>query len=150
MSSRRFQDVSSSYTVLVNKFSRCFQDVFTTFVRRTGKTVIYRRICLGHFREIYGQCTKFARVTTVSQVLVFHFTAPFSGCVFRTWPNIYKGVFFVKILTSFKLLTIQDQHSCFPVNIAKVLRARMWKNIRERLLLKISTSVTNLLEGSNS
>ena len=51
MSSRRFQDVSSSYTVLVNKFSRCLQDVFTTFLRRTAKTVIYRRICLGHTSE---------------------------------------------------------------------------------------------------
>ena len=46
--SRRFQDVSLSYTVLVKKFSRCPQDVFTTFLRRTAKTVIYRRICLGH------------------------------------------------------------------------------------------------------
>ena len=37
-SSRRFQDVSSSYAVLVNKFSRCLQDVFTTaFLRRTAK-----------------------------------------------------------------------------------------------------------------
>ena len=48
MSSRRFQGESSSYTVLVNKFSRCLQDVLTTFLRRTAKTVIYRRICLGH------------------------------------------------------------------------------------------------------
>ena len=32
-----------------------------------------------HFWEIYGQCTKFARVTKVSQILVSHFTAPFSG-----------------------------------------------------------------------
>ena len=37
MSSRRFQDVSSSYAVLVNKFSRCLQDVFTMFLRRTAK-----------------------------------------------------------------------------------------------------------------
>ena len=37
MSSRRFQDLSSSYAVLVNKFSRCLQDVFTTFLRRTAK-----------------------------------------------------------------------------------------------------------------
>ena len=44
MSSRRFQNVLSSYTVLVNKFSRCLQDVFTTFLRSTSKTVIYRRI----------------------------------------------------------------------------------------------------------
>ena len=51
VSSRRFQDVSSSYTVLVNKFSRCLQDVFTTFLRRTAKTVVYRRICLGHTSE---------------------------------------------------------------------------------------------------
>ena len=49
--SRRFQDVSLSYTVLVKKFSRCPQDVFTTFLRRTAKTVIYRRICLGHTFE---------------------------------------------------------------------------------------------------
>ena len=51
MSSRRFHDVLSSYTVLVNKFSRCLQDVFTTFLRCTSKTVIYRRICLGHTSE---------------------------------------------------------------------------------------------------
>ena len=37
ISSGRFQDVSSSYTVLVNKFSRCLQNVFTTFLRRTAK-----------------------------------------------------------------------------------------------------------------
>ena len=38
MYSRRFQDVSLSYTVLVNMFSRYLQDVFTTFLRRTEKT----------------------------------------------------------------------------------------------------------------
>ena len=37
LSSRRFQDVSSS-----------FREVFNTFLRRTPKTVIYRGICLGH------------------------------------------------------------------------------------------------------
>ena len=37
MSSRRFQDLSSSYAVLVNKFSRCLQDVFTTFLRCAAK-----------------------------------------------------------------------------------------------------------------
>ena len=51
MPSKRFQDVSSSYTVLVNKFSICLQDVFTTFLRRSAKTVIYRRVCLGHTFE---------------------------------------------------------------------------------------------------
>ena len=48
MSLRRFQDVSSSYTVLVNKYSRCLQDVFPMFLRCTAKTVIYRSICLVH------------------------------------------------------------------------------------------------------
>ena len=51
MSSRRCQDVSSSYTVLVNNFSRCLQDVFPTFLKCTAKTVIYRSICLGHTSE---------------------------------------------------------------------------------------------------
>ena len=44
ISLRRFQDVSSSETVLVNTSSRSFN----TFLRRTPKTVIYRGICLGH------------------------------------------------------------------------------------------------------
>ena len=51
MPSKRFQDVPSSYTVLLNKFSICLQDVFTTFLRRSAKTVIYRRVCLGHTFE---------------------------------------------------------------------------------------------------
>ena len=73
-SSRRFRDVSSRYTVLVNMFSRCLLDVFTTFLRRTAKTVIYTEgFALVTLLRNYGQCTKFWRVTTVSQVLVFHF-----------------------------------------------------------------------------
>ena len=51
MPSKRFQDIPSSYTVLLNKFSICLQDVFTTFLRRSAKTVIYRRVCLGHTFE---------------------------------------------------------------------------------------------------
>ena len=29
-----------------------------------------------HVWEIYGQCTKFPRLTKISQVLIFHFTTP--------------------------------------------------------------------------
>ena len=84
VSSRRFQDVSSSYAVLVNKFSRCLQDVFTTFLRRTAKTVIYTEgFPLVILVRNYGQCTKFVRVATVSKVLVFHFSTHFSGCLQR-------------------------------------------------------------------
>ena len=36
-----------------------------------------------HFCEIYGQCTKFAKVMKIYQVLVFHFTTPFSGFLQR-------------------------------------------------------------------
>ena len=89
MSSRRFQDVSSSYTVLVNKFSRCLQDVFTTFLRRTAKTVIYTEgFPLVILVRNYGQCTKFVRVATVSKVLVFHFSTHFSGCLQRCIQNL--------------------------------------------------------------
>ena len=43
-----------------------------------------------------------------------------------------------------------DQHRCFPVNVAKLLRTPILKMVRERLLLKISTSVANLPMGGNS
>ena len=87
MCSRHLQDVlqrciSASYTILVNMFSRCLQDVFTTFLRHTAKTVIYtERFASVTLLRNYGHCSKFARVATVSQVLVFHFTTPFSGCL---------------------------------------------------------------------
>ena len=50
------------------------------FLRRTAKTVIYRRICLGHTSEKFMvSAKKFARVIKISQVLVSDFTTPFSG-----------------------------------------------------------------------
>ena len=39
---------------------------------------------------------------------------------------------------------------CFLVDVAKFLKAPILKNISEWLLLKISTSVTNLPKGGNS
>ena len=65
MSSRHFQDVSCSYTVLVNMFSICLQDVFILFLRGTAKSVIYtEKFAWVTLLRNYGQCTKFARVTT--------------------------------------------------------------------------------------
>ena len=128
MSSRRFQDISSSYTVLVNKFLRCLQDVFTTFLRCTAKTVIYRKICLGNTSVIYGQCTNFVRVTTFFQVLVFHFTAPFSSCLQRRIQNLaeHLQVSFLCEDTGFKLLTI----------LAKTAPSQMFNWVGNRLLAK--------------
>ena len=80
MSSRRFQDVSSNYTVLVNKFSRCLQDVFPTFLRCSAKTVIYGMICLGHTSEKFMVNAENLQVIKMSQVLVFYLTTPFSVC----------------------------------------------------------------------
>ena len=85
--------------------SRHLRDVFKTFLRRTARTIIYRR---SHFWEIYGQCTKFPRVIKISQVLIFHFTAPYGGA-FRTWLNIYNGVFFAKIPNGVELLTFSQE-----------------------------------------
>ena len=53
-SSRRFQDVSLSCTVLVDASSRCLWDVFNTCLRLTA-------ICLGHTWEFYGHGTKFPK-----------------------------------------------------------------------------------------
>ena len=47
-------------------------------------------------------------------------------------------------------MACKGQHMHFPVSVAKFLRALILKNICDRLLLKISTSVTNLPKGGNS
>ena len=67
-SSKRVQDI----------FKTSCKDVFKTFSRR-----IFRLNCLprSHFWEIFGQCRKFASVMKISQVLVYHFTTSFSGCL---------------------------------------------------------------------
>ena len=41
--SRGFRDILSSSTVLGNIISRHLRDVFKTFLRRTARTIIYRR-----------------------------------------------------------------------------------------------------------
>ena len=62
-------------------------------------------------------------------VSVFHLllllVAAYRG-VFRTWPKIYKGAFFAKILTGFKLLTI----------LAKKAPSQMFVWVGNRLLAK--------------
>ena len=79
---RYLQDVFKTYHQIKIFLLRSLRDVFSKFLRRTAKTVIYRNICLrSHFWEVYGQCAKFAWVIKISQVLVFHFTTPFSGCL---------------------------------------------------------------------
>ena len=46
--------------------------------------------------------------------------------VFRTWPNIYEGAFFAKILNGFKLLTI----------LAKKAPSQMFNWVGKGLLAK--------------
>ena len=86
MSSRRLQDIQdvfkTYYQVKLFLVTQ-FQDVFETYSKRFWD-VLLRRLSTGglprsHFWEIYGQCTKFPRVIKISQVLIFHFTTPFSG-----------------------------------------------------------------------
>ena len=79
VSSRRFRDVSSNHQVKLFLLTS-LRDVFNTFLRCTAMMVIYRRIFLGHTSEKFTKCTKFERVIKISEVLVFHFTTPFSGC----------------------------------------------------------------------
>ena len=60
------------------------RDVFTTYVRRTAKAVIYRGICLGHTTsEKFRVGVQNFRERKIYQVLVFHFITPFSGCLRR-------------------------------------------------------------------
>ena len=82
-SSRHLQDVfKTHYQVKVFLVTQ-IQDIFETYSKRFWD-VLLRRLSTGglprsHFREIYGHCAKFPRVIKISQVLIFHFTTPFSS-----------------------------------------------------------------------
>ena len=98
-SSRRLTNTSLRY--LQDVLQRCLQDIFKTyhqaklfvstrlrdvfsmfsdFLRRTARTgCLQKDLPRSHFSEIYGQCTEFARVIKICQVLVFHWTTSFSG-----------------------------------------------------------------------
>ena len=94
MSSRYFQNLSEKY----------FKDAYLQ------KDLPRSRF----FREIYGQCTKFARATKVSQVLVSHFSTPFSGCLQRrnqNVANITMELFFHKYLTVLSFLLFTQKRS---------------------------------------
>ena len=82
---RCLQDAFKTYhTVLVNKFSSCLSRRIHNVSEPYCKDgYLQKDLPRSHFWEIYGQCTKFARVKTVSQVLIFHFTTPFVGCLKR-------------------------------------------------------------------
>ena len=82
-SSRHLQDVFKTYYQVKLFLVTQFQDVFETYSKRFWD-VLLRRLSTGglprsHFWEIYGQWTKFPKVTKISQVLIFHFTTSFSG-----------------------------------------------------------------------
>ena len=81
-SSRHLQDVFKTYYQVKVFLVTQFQDIFETYSKRFWD-VLLRRLSTGglprsHFREIYGHCAKFSRVIKISQVLIFHFTTPFS------------------------------------------------------------------------
>ena len=91
-SSRHLQDVFKTYYQVKLFLVTQFQDVFEMYSKLTWD-VLPGQLSIGglarsHFWEIYGQCTKFPRVVKVSQVLVFHFTAPFSCCLQRRISNL--------------------------------------------------------------
>ena len=77
---RHLQDVLKTYHQVKLYLLTSLWEVFNMFVSRTD--------CLQkdsprprHFWQIYGKCRKFARVIKISQLLVFHFTTLFSGCL---------------------------------------------------------------------
>ena len=119
---RCLQDVFKTYHQVKLFLLTLLRDVFNTFLRRTEKRVMYRRICLCH--------TLIARVIKISQALVFHYTRPLvAACrgVFRTWSNIYNGAFFLEILNGFELVTI----------FAKKLHHRCLNGLKIGFLLRV-------------
>ena len=80
---RSLQDIFKTYHQVKLFLLTHFQNDFETYPKRFWD-VLQRRLSIedlprSHFWEIYGQCANFARVTKVSQNLVFYLTTPFSG-----------------------------------------------------------------------
>ena len=75
---RHLQDVLKTYHQVKLFLLISLWEVLTTFVKRTANTVAYRR----NTSEKFMVCVEiFSRVIKISQVLVFHFTTPFSACL---------------------------------------------------------------------
>ena len=75
---RYLQDVLKTYHQVKLFLLISLWEVLTTFVKRTANTVAYRR----NTSEKFMVCVEiFSRVIKISQVLVFHFTTPFSACL---------------------------------------------------------------------
>ena len=72
---RHLQDVLKTYHQVKLLLLTSLWEVLNMFVRCTAKTVVYRRIHLGHTSE------KLMVSVQNLQVLVFQFTTPFSGCL---------------------------------------------------------------------
>ena len=114
MSSRHLQDVFKTYYQVKVFLVTQFQDIFETYSKHFWG-VLLRRLSTGglprsHFREIYGHCAKFPRVIKIPQVLIFHFTTPFSGCTLqRRMVEHLQWSFFAKIPNGVKLLTFSQE-----------------------------------------
>ena len=83
-------------------FLTCLRGVSNMFLRRTAKMDLPRS-------NFWENSTKFARVTKVYRVLIFHFTTLFSGLFQRRIKKLVEHLqwsFFTKTLNGFKLLTI--------------------------------------------
>ena len=130
---RYLQDVFKTYYHVKLFLVTQFQHVFETYSKRFWD-VLLRLLSTGglprlHFGKTYGQCTKFPRVIKVSQVLVFHFTTLFSGCLQRRIENLVEHLhwsFFSKIPNVVKLLTI----------FARKPPSQMFDWVENRLLAK--------------
>ena len=71
-SSKRLEDVFKTYYQVKLFLVTQFQHVFETYSKRFWDVLLRRLSTRGlprsHYREIYGQCTKFPKVIKISQV----------------------------------------------------------------------------------
>ena len=86
----------ANFNVLLTLTS--LQDVFKTYSRFRG--VLQRRLATEGFAQVRLLKNLWSVFFTLLHLLVNAYRG-----VFRTWPNIYKGAFFAKILNGFKQLT---------------------------------------------
>ena len=110
-----------------------------TLLKRNFNTVIF-----------LVKLAKFLKTPFLQRSFGFVFPQEFGAKTGVTVINSYH-IHLKKVFVSAKIQKQPNgQHRFFSVNIAKFLTTPILKIIRERLLLRISTSVTNLLNGGIS
>ena len=102
---RYLQEIFKTYHQVKLFLLTRLREVFNKFLRRTPKTIIYSRICLGHTTSeklwsVYKICKRQKKFLKLQVCISLQLLVAAYRGIFRTRSNIYKDVFLHKYMTS--------------------------------------------------